>query len=796
MARLRPERRFQVLTVLLSAWMAMALVASLSGLWRIDLPRHLALGLGLGGSLLAWLCYTRPRWFVAALLTPPATAALLLALGPLLRAGSGGLLAWLQRRALAAAEQAAERTGEIALADYAPPQVLLKLQSFAWDDLLLTWLRDYSIRWQGFWGDAIAQQLNHLDPRVAYTLLGVAALGTSLLALGEGWRRGAAFWTLLAGAVAFSLQWSFFYDAAVTHFVSFSAAGLAFWGLTATAHRAALWRHQQRPVTYGVHWAAIPVFAAVVTLVAFVLPSHWEPVQLGTLGDRLTERVPFLQRVRGGPGGRTGSALFSLQTTGFSTETGLLGGPAGTDDRIALRVDIDPVIRSPVFLRGMVATTYTGRGWEPAVGDLRYHGSGDALPGSSLAAEHLELALEIQAVGLYTSTIFHAQDARRVDLPVEQFVLDAQTLTMWSDAIYGRQSYRVQAAIPQVDAARLSEVALSAAQWPEHLHTQMQPYRQLPADLPPRVAELAAEIVAGQPDRPYDQAVAIERHLRSTGYNLEVPAPPPGRDFVDYFLFDLQEGYCTYHSTAMVVLLRTLGIPARWVQGFVLQAQGEGPFALRNSDAHAWVEAYFPNYGWVTFDPTPRFAPIVRRNQTGAGAGLADDLLDPLMSDDWNLAMPAPGPSPTARAQLPAPEAAAAAGRPAPPLLALLGVIAAGLLVALWQRERVCWHNPRLAVQQVFMRVSALATAFDHAPRPGETPLAYARSLAERWPEARAGLLRLGDAYVRARYGPPGDDRALFSPREAHRVWQSLRETLIANHGPVRYLWRRIQFWR
>lgn len=125
-------------------------------------------------------------------------------------------------------------------------------------------------------------------------------------------------------------------------------------------------------------------------------------------------------------------------------------------------------------------------------------------------------------------------------------------------------------------------------------------------ELDRRVAELARQITAAAPT-PYDKAAAIEQHLRTRfAYTLEQPSPPP-EDPLAHFLFERRAGHCEYFATAMTVMLRVLGIPARYVNGF---APGEyndlgDDFIIRGSDAHSWVEAYFPAYGWFAFDPTP-----------------------------------------------------------------------------------------------------------------------------------------------------------------------------------------------
>ena len=132
-------------------------------------------------------------------------------------------------------------------------------------------------------------------------------------------------------------------------------------------------------------------------------------------------------------------------------------------------------------------------------------------------------------------------------------------------------------------------------------------YTQLPGDLPERIHDLAVE-VAGKAPTPYDQALALERFLRQYNYSLEVELPPAGIDPVDYFLFDLQEGYCDYYASSMVVMARSLGLPARIATGFLVQPEDEnGVQTVRQINAHSWAEVYFADFGWVEFEPTASF---------------------------------------------------------------------------------------------------------------------------------------------------------------------------------------------
>jgi hypothetical protein len=132
-------------------------------------------------------------------------------------------------------------------------------------------------------------------------------------------------------------------------------------------------------------------------------------------------------------------------------------------------------------------------------------------------------------------------------------------------------------------------------------------YLQLPVNLPDRV-RILADRIARNGKTPFEKAVLIQDYLRETyPYDLDVPSPGLGKDAVDYFLFEAQKGFCSYYASAMAVMLRIEGIPARVVTGY---ATGEydyqrKAYVVALSSAHAWVEVYFPGSGWIEFEPTP-----------------------------------------------------------------------------------------------------------------------------------------------------------------------------------------------
>ena len=168
--------------------------------------------------------------------------------------------------------------------------------------------------------------------------------------------------------------------------------------------------------------------------------------------------------------------------------------------------------------------------------------------------------------------------------------------------------YSVVSEIPVTDAQTLRLAN------PQEMSAVDPAYVQLPSELPERVGELARTITAGLTSE-YDRVQAVQSWIRrNTTYDLNVPRDPPGVDAVDHFLFVTKTGFCEQIASSLAIMLRTIGIPTRLVTGY---GPGErnpltGYFEVKQSDAHAWVEVYYPGIGWVPYDPTfgvPEAAP-------------------------------------------------------------------------------------------------------------------------------------------------------------------------------------------
>ena len=197
-----------------------------------------------------------------------------------------------------------------------------------------------------------------------------------------------------------------------------------------------------------------------------------------------------------------------------------------------------------------------------------------------------------------TNVFFLAPWARRVNGSYRALQIDSGGAVSNADTQHGVSIYEADSDIsrPSPESLRKADTAMPG---------YFTRYLELP-ELDPRIAELAAK-VAGQESNNFDKAAAIENYLKTRyGYTLQLLRTPVA-DPLGNFLFERKQGHCEYFASSMAVMLRTLHIPSRVVNGFRSSEFNDltGNYVIRARDAHAWVEAYFPGYGWITFDPTP-----------------------------------------------------------------------------------------------------------------------------------------------------------------------------------------------
>ncbi|RPJ28882.1 MAG: transglutaminase domain-containing protein [Chloroflexi bacterium] len=173
-------------------------------------------------------------------------------------------------------------------------------------------------------------------------------------------------------------------------------------------------------------------------------------------------------------------------------------------------------------------------------------------------------------------------------------------------SLRGGETYQLDAVLINPNRQQLQEAGTGYPEW------VAKKYLQLPKDFSPRIQELAQELTKDS-ETPYQKALAITSYLRENiKYSQTISEPPRNKDRLEWILFDYKQAYCVYYASAEILMLRSVGVPARMAVGF---AQGEGDgftYTVRRFNAHAWPEVYFPGIGWVEFEPTAGQAPLDR----------------------------------------------------------------------------------------------------------------------------------------------------------------------------------------
>jgi hypothetical protein len=285
-----------------------------------------------------------------------------------------------------------------------------------------------------------------------------------------------------------------------------------------------------------------------------------------------------------------------------------------------------------------------------------------------------------------------------------------------------------------------------------------------------------AEVVTADTENPYDKTVALERYLRDTiTYTLEPPPLPEGRDYVDFLLFETRQDYCNGYASALVVMARSLGIPARLAVGY---SQGQydserRAFRVRKENAHSWPEVYFPTYGWLEFEPTRSQLPISRPERPPGEMSLEDVGSSPWIDDVYPFDL-------SLLPNVGADGAGDWAIEPLSPqrarsfwiMLSVFGVVAAAG-TGWWALENVGFRGT-LPVERAYGRLLRFGRWLGRPPRLSDTPTEWAVEVSAAAPEAREPIGHIVDLYVKARFAR-GDAAA----PEARAAWARARPLLL-----------------
>ncbi len=504
----------------------------------------------------------------------------------------------------------------------------------------------------------------------------------------------------------------------------------------------------------------LPLAAALAVIAYLLVPSSGVTIApLKDTADQLRQRILdyfFFTEPR---------SVFSLADKGYYPQgPNQLGGPIQPDNQPVM------VVSTPkrAYLRGTVKDEYTGRVWlDTKGGQRRYQWNypqwrsqrealfNMGLPQGALGADEGLMKTEqvsARMVSTSASTLFVPQRVRELrpggDL-VPYFGSSSEIFA--TRDLQPGDTYTVVAPLMLGGEPGLGTlVTACAANGDSQFSAIMADYTHLPDHLQQELYDLALDITAGA-QTPYDKACAIQIYLsRYYNYALDVEIQPANIDFVSYFLLSSREGYCTYFATAMTVLCRMAGLPARYVEGYLAEPDAGGVAHVTGEDGHAWTEVYFEGFGWLTFDATP-----MQNHGNAEDPGASEDDPEPTVEpEEQTLPTPPPAedqpddeptPSPTPHtddAATPEPEALSQPPQEPDPeapslswlwwLLLLLAVLAAAVvrilttqparLAAKAQDELARWSVWMQAIHDV-LRVLKLLR------KPSESPAAYMRRL-------------------------------------------------------------------
>ncbi len=302
-------------------------------------------------------------------------------------------------------------------------------------------------------------------------------------------------------------------------------------------------------------------------------------------------------------------------------DTLVLGGPRTVGNTLVMDIQVDKEPPYGAYWQAVVYDTYVDGGWyvTESDSDEMIHYPEDGSLNLPFVASRTVITQTVTNYLPNSSFIYAAPEVLTVDRPVMVNATFDPSGRMLITSLRSRyilrqgDRYQVMSRVSLADATDLRQAGTDYPDWIRRR------YLQLPSTITPRTIELAKELTI-EHSNPYDKAIAVRDYLRTNiNYNDQIKAAPDGAEPVDYVVFDLKEGYCTYYASAMAVMLRSQGIPARLVSGYALGEHDKPSmtYRVRAANAHTWVEVYFPEYGWIHFEPT-QSVPIVERPTPGA----------------------------------------------------------------------------------------------------------------------------------------------------------------------------------
>lgn len=624
----------------------------------------------------------------------------------------------------------------------------------------------------GDWVDTVGGGGVSNDPLVF--ALAMAALAW-LLGLITAWllfRDNMAWLAVIFNGAALLMNLSYASTSLVGYVGWFAFATCLLLAAQQLANRTELWRRAQLKVGWRVVANVLlgtAVAAGGLLSLAGALPANVSSPEVASGWSRATQPWQGME----GEFDRWFASLNAGGRTARGLSFGRTLAPRGSfdlGDTPVLQVTAD----GPMYLRATTADRYAGQAiTSTETTSTAFDPNTDLVAQEQLYQGRGLLQAQVKVLASRTSVAF-APDApvrfsQSTEVDTRGDVNDLATVR-FDAPVLQNQEYTVVSAI---STATLQDLRAAGEDYPDWVRRR---YLQLPRTVPRRVIDMAHEATNGAASA-YDKAAAVETYLRSNfTYSTHVAAVPPDQDWVDYFLFDSKQGYCDYFATAMVVMLRSQGVPARVASGFApgdFDATTNVSIVLENH-AHSWVEAYFPRFGWITFEPSsiravpPRVEELPNQTQSAAPVATRPTDTSQLTSQELDELL-------NIRDQAPLPPQPFLTTWPGLLLLAVGGLLLLAILLAagltlVWRRGFRDVALYQLPYAQLVRLGHWSGTLRPHV---SDTPNELAERLARQVPRAQPTINEVTEAYVEGTYA---NRRPTFDPWPS---WVSVRRAVI-----------------
>lgn len=459
-------------------------------------------------------------------------------------------------------------------------------------------LRLYGWSLQADWPPVLAPRQWHKSQILIGSILGLLIWVASSLPVWALIRRRSTWGALLPVVGLLALN-SYYTATGWAYLIASLSAGLLLAGSAAQDRLERRWEEGTLP--YGLRadrWLMAGAIVVAVTVAMLLTVQLTDPDFRRRVRDTLFPPEQSAESSRG---------------TSSNTSDRNTGPPPGVWPREHLLkggfdLSMQPVmsIRTPgaspahVYWKATSYNTYTGHGWLVSHNPFQRANAEPLWPESVEPPPHFVLLRQAFRLEFSTKQIYAAGRPVRLNWPASGTWSDQLSVDLISvEAVTPQSAYEVLSWVPSATPDELRAAPEDYPNWVRDF------YLSLPDELPERVATLAQEVTVDAPTA-YDKALALQSYLRTYPYTLEMDAPPADQDVVDFFLFELKQGYCDYYASAMVVMARSIGLPTRLTIGYAtgVYDPADQAYHVSMADAHSWPEIYFPDLGWIPFEPT------------------------------------------------------------------------------------------------------------------------------------------------------------------------------------------------